>query len=67
MDALGTAVMSVDSSQRLLDSVNLAMAEGHITPEIVSTQALAETQMEAQTKILKQAIEAETKILDLLA
>jgi len=66
MDAVGAASGSIAHYQRLLDVANTRLSEGYVTPEVVSAQALAETQLEAQTKIFKEALAAETQILDLL-
>ena len=66
MDPVGAASGSIAHYQHVLDVANQRLSEGIITPEVVSAQALAETQLEAQTKIFKEALEAQTRILDLL-
>lgn len=64
--AIDAATNSVAFYQNLLTKANDALAQGVITPEVVSAQELAEVQLEAQTKIFKEALAAETAVLDLL-
>ena len=67
MDPVSTATASLAHYQRLLEVSSNALAEGYILPEVISAQALAEVQVEAQTKIFKEALAAEAAVLDLLA
>ncbi len=67
MDPVSSATSSLAHYQRLLEVANNALAEGYITPEVVSAQELATAQLEAQTKIFKESLAAETAVLDLLA
>ena len=68
MDGITAAGNSISQYQRILDVANNAIAEGVITPEVVSAQELAEAQIEAQTEVFKDALEIEkATILNLIA
>jgi hypothetical protein len=66
MSAISSATQSLDLARAILETASLAISEGVITPEIVSAQEQAEVQIEAQTRVLKEALAAEAQILDLL-
>ena len=67
MSPVGTAIDGFHIARELLETAGRHLSEGHLTPEVVSARDLAETQLEAQTSILKEAIAAQTVILDILA
>jgi len=71
MEITGSASRSLEIAQAILERGHSALAEGHVTPEIISAVELAETQAEVQVELLKDAIEAEslvaTQLVDLLA
>ena len=66
MDPVSSASSALSHYQQLLDVSSQALAEGHVLPEVISAQEIAEVQIEAQTHLLKESLEAETQILDLL-
>ena len=66
MSSVSAALESFDRAQMILEMTSMAHAQGHVSAETVSAQKLAEVQADAQVQVLKEALEAETRILDLL-
>ncbi len=66
MTAINTAINGFDMARALLDRTSLVLSEGHVSPEVITAREMAQVQMEAQNKILKEALAAEAQILDLL-
>ena len=66
MSAISAASSGLEQSRALLDLTSQRIAEGYVSPEVVSAQELAKTKMDAQFSVLKEAIAAEAAILDLL-
>ena len=67
MDAVSTATQSVSQAQASLEFANKILAEGYVSAETITARDTAAIQAEAQVNILKQAIEAETLLVDLIA
>lgn len=66
MSAIGAATRGMDMAHMVMEKASLAISEGVITPEIVSAQSMAETQMDVQVSVLKEALAAEAQIFDVL-
>ncbi|CAM2064603.1 hypothetical protein SCOR_04480 [Sulfidibacter corallicola] len=66
MDAISSAISGFHTAQYRLDVATTRLSEGHVLPEVVSAQDLAQKQIEVQVSQLKEALEAESRILDLL-
>lgn len=66
MDAISASLGGLHAALAVQDYTALAIAEGHVTPEVVTARDQAQTQAEFEIQALKEALEAETHILDLL-
>ncbi len=66
MSAISSATEGFNMAREVLMKTSEYLAEGHVTPEVVSAGEMAEAQMDAQVSILKEAIAAEAAIFDVL-
>ena len=66
MDALGSALNGLEMARLLAEDSAVRISAGQITPEVVSNRTQAETQINVQTQMIKEALAAESQVLDLL-
>ena len=66
MTAIDSAMGSLDMARALLERSGQALAEGVVTPEVVSARDSAQVQIEFKTQVLSEALATESAILDLL-
>jgi hypothetical protein len=67
MDAISAAQGGYAAAQALLAQTGTAIAEGYVTPEVVTARDAALTQADIQVEVLEEALNAQRLILDLLA
>ena len=63
---LAPALAALESTQAVAEAAALALAEGHITPEVVSAGEIAQQVAEVQVENIKSTLESQTQLLDLL-
>ena len=66
MTAINAAISGLDMARAILDRTGQAIAEGYVSAEVVTARDQAQTQLEVQANVLKEAIAAEAQIFDIL-